>query len=66
MSSNYRVKNAKIFEIGQKIGLNKKEIENILTNTSSTIELTSQLLGSGPNEPYWASMYGSISTKDFQ
>ena len=65
MSRDNKIINAKIYKVGQKLGLNKEEIENILTNSSSTNELTSQMLRYGPDEPYWSSMYGSISNKVF-
>lgn len=59
-------KNNEIYKIGQKIGLNIIDIEEILTNNSPTIGLTSQSLGFGPEPPYWASLYGSISTQNFE
>ena len=51
-------KNIEIFKIGQKIGLNKKDIKNILTNTSPTNRLTSQSFGLGPDDPpYYEKSY---------
>ncbi|UCH72491.1 MAG: hypothetical protein JSW62_02790 [Thermoplasmatales archaeon] len=59
-------KNNEIYKVGQKVGLNKKEIENILKNNSPANQLTSQSLEFGPDPPYWASLYGSISTRNFE
>jgi hypothetical protein len=60
-------KNDEIFKIGQNIGLNKKDIENLLTDNSPTNQLISQSFDLGPDDPpYWASLYGSISTRNFK
>jgi hypothetical protein len=59
-------KNNEIYKIGQKIGLNKKDIENILKKNPSTNQSTFQMFGLGPDDPpYWASFYGSISIRNF-
>ena len=58
-------KNYKIYKIGQKIGLNEKEIENVLTNTVPASELSSKTAGPG-DDIYCGGLYASISTRDFK
>jgi len=56
--------NTKIYDAGKKIGLNKKDINNILNETLSTNEQTS--LAAGPHPPMYTScLYGTISITDF-
>jgi ABC-type enterochelin transport system substrate-binding protein len=52
----------KIFEVGQKIGLTKKEIDNMLNNMLLINE--QNLLSFGPRG-YMGSLYGTISIKSF-
>jgi hypothetical protein len=61
-SSNKKI-NRKIYDVGQKIGLNKKDINNMLNNTQSINEQTS--LAAGP-PAYPCTLYGTISIKDLQ
>ena len=58
-------KNYKIYKIGQKIGLNEKDIEKALTNTASTSDLSSKTAGPG-DDIYCGGLYASISTRDFK
>ena len=61
--STMRQADKKIFEVGQKIGLSKKEMDNMLNNMSLINE--QNLLTSGPIT-YMGSLYGTISTEVFQ
>ncbi len=63
MSSRNEKINRKIYYVGQKIGLNKKDINNILNNAQSINEQTS--LATGPPD-YLCTFYGTISIKDFK
>ena len=63
MRTDIKKKNANIYEVAKKLGLNKKEINSILTGIGSGNEhLSSE---AGP-DPYWGAMYGIISIKDIQ
>ncbi len=61
-SSNKKI-NAKLYEHGQMMGLNKKDINNILDNIIPKNEQLSFV--AGPT-PYLSSFYGTISIKDIQ
>jgi len=63
MKSEDKKVNIKLYDIGEKIGLNKKEMNNLLNDHPQRIEQSSLLLGP---KPYWATFYGTISIKDFQ
>ena len=53
----------KIFQVGRKIGLNKKEIDHMLNNMSLIDE--QNYLTAGP-KVYIGSLYGTVSIKVFQ
>ena len=63
MKRKTRIINTNLNEVGQKLGLNKKEIYTIMTNITSGNEHIS--FATGPI-PYLGSMYGTIGIKDFQ
>jgi len=50
------------YKLGNKIGLNKKDIKNVLENPNIKIEQPSLSIG-GPDYP--GTYYGTISIKDF-
>lgn len=52
----------RIYEIGKPLGLNKRDISEILNRSSSVIEQSS--LGAGPTI-YPGDFYGTISIYDF-
>ena len=63
-SDNEKIK-ANIYEVGQLMRLNKKDMKHILNSISSRYEQPA--IAAGPRPPeYLSSLYGTISTKDFQ
>ena len=58
-----RVNNWNLYDIGQKLGLDKKDIYNVITNRISGNEQISYT--AGPID-YCGAMYGSISINDTQ
>ena len=63
MVNDINKKNVNIYEIVKKLGLNKKDVNNLLIENECKNEHLS--LEAGP-EPYWAAMYGAISINDIQ
>ena len=52
----------RIYELGSPLGLNKKDIDNIIKHKPDKNEQVS--LNVGP-DPYYGTWYGTISIKDF-
>lgn len=55
--------NEEIYSLGLKIGLNKKDVDSVLTNTSPINELPSNMFG--PKPPDYLAALGTISIKIF-
>lgn len=55
--------NNEIYELGQTIGIDKREIDSILTSNPQTLEQPN--FSTGP-KMYESALYGSISPLDFK
>jgi len=65
MKQTNKANESNLIEIGRMLGLNKKDIEDIINPTPTNNEQI--LFTIGPDDPvYPASYYGTISIKDFQ
>jgi plasmid maintenance system antidote protein VapI len=63
MNSGNKKINADIYRLGQIMGLNKKDMNNILNNAHQPTE--EYQISLGP-KPYYATFYGTISINDFK
>ena len=54
--------NKSFYKLGKMLGLNTREINNVLRYSANKIDQAS--LEAGPNQ-YYCSFYGTISIKDF-
>ena len=64
MLQNSNMQERKLLEFSEMLGLNKGDVDQILSNGSNTNE--QMVYSFGPYDPpYWATYYGTISIKDF-
>ena len=63
MSRRNKKTNAKIYELGLMLGLNKNDMDDVLKDTSTKNEQLS--FSMGPHE-YCSALYGTVSINDFE
>ena len=64
MNENNKKTYSKAYEVGKKIGLNEKDVDDILININASNDQSS--IQVGPPDPYIGGFYGTMSFKDFQ